>query len=128
MIPAMPPWAGRYTGGVGLSLNRSYRSASGPLASSGLMIRRCGTAALQRIERFLELGDQRVELIDDGADRFGLAQVDAGALQQRHRMIAAAGLEQRQIAVDGRRALGVGSASSVCFISCALDAKQVAYW
>ena len=27
--------------------------------------------------------DQRVELIDDGADRFGLAEIDAGALQQR---------------------------------------------
>ena len=69
---------------------------------------------------------ERVELIDDGPNGFGLAQIDAGALQQRHRMIAAARLQQRQIAVDG----GGRSAAEPpvsCFISCALDAKQVAY-
>ena len=46
------------------------------------------------LERLLEPCDQRVELGDDGANRRGLAEVDAGALQQRHWMIAAAGFGQ----------------------------------
>ena len=73
-----------------------------------------------------QLRDERVELIDDRADGFRLAEVDAGMLQQRHRVVAAAGLEQRQIAVDGGLALG-GDPLVICFISCALDAKHVAY-
>src|SRR5262245_8665627 len=103
MIPARPPWAGRYTGGAGRSLNRSYRSASAPLASSGLTIRRCGTAALEGIERFLELGDERVELIDDCPHGFGPTQIHAGSLKQRHRMIAPARLEQGQVTDDSGR-------------------------
>src|SRR4029453_10670832 len=106
---ARPPWAGRYTGGAGLSLNRSYRSASTPLASSGLMIRRCGTAALERIERVLELGNERVELIDDCSHGFGAAQIHAGSLKQRHWMIDPARLEQGQVTHDRCRPVGIGS-------------------
>jgi hypothetical protein len=40
------------------------------------------------IDRVLELRDERVELIDNGADRLGLAEIAAGALEQRHRVIA----------------------------------------
>ena len=74
----------------------------------------------------LEPGDEGVQLIDHRPNRLRLAQVDAGALQQRHRMVAAAGLEQRQIAIDRGRLLRAEAPVS-CFISCALEAKQVAY-
>ena len=81
----------------------------------------------ERCDRLFELRHQVVELIDDGPDGFRLAQVDAGALQQRHRVIAAARLEQREVAIDRGGALRLGRRSVSCFISCALDAKQVAY-
>lgn len=45
------------------------------------------------VELSLETRDQRVELVDNSANRFGLAEVDARALQQRHRMIAATRFE-----------------------------------
>ena len=74
-----------------------------------------------------ELRDQRVELLHHRLHRLGLAKVDAGALEQRHRMVAAARFQQCEIALD--RVVPLGSEPLVsCFISCALDAKQVAYW
>ena len=53
----------------------------------------------------LQPRDQIVELIDDRADRVRLAQIDAGLLQQRHRIVAAARLQQRQVAVARRGAV-----------------------
>src|SRR5581483_1459304 len=56
-------------------------------------------------DRGFELRDKAIELTDDGADGFRFTEIDAGALQQRHRMVAAAGLQQRQIPIDCRRAV-----------------------
>src|SRR5438128_1784611 len=64
-----------------------------------------GTSLRERAELALEPGHQRVELLDDGAHRLWAAQVDARALQQWNRMIAAACSKERQIALDGGCAL-----------------------
>ncbi len=54
---------------------------------------------------------QPVEARDERADRGGLRQVDAGLLQQRHRVIAAAGPQQVEIAADAVvAARGIGAA------------------
>src|SRR5258706_454248 len=50
---------------------------------------------------------ERIELIHDRADGLRLAQIDSGAKQQRHWVIAAAGLEQREVTVDRRGAIAL---------------------
>ena len=75
-----------------------------PSVSAGL---RSGPGPRLRSSRSLPLqpGHQIVELIDDRQDRVGLAQIDAGLPQQLHRIVAAAGAEQRQVAVARVRLL-----------------------
>ncbi len=53
-----------------------------------------------RFDLALEPRDEGVELIDDGAHGLRPAEIDPGPLQQGHRVIAAARLQQRQVALD----------------------------
>jgi hypothetical protein len=56
-----------------------------------------------------------------------LRQVDAGLLQLLHRVVVAAALQQRQVALGGRLARR-GVAGGHVLEQLADDAKQVAYW
>ena len=69
-----------------------------------------------------------VELVDDRSDGRRLAEVDAGLLEERHRMVAAAGRQQLQVTVAAPRASALGADSVMSAASRAADAKQVAYW
>ena len=73
-----------------------------------------------RRELPLQPRDQIVELLDDRADGVGLAQIDARLLQQLHRIVAAAGAQQRQVAL-ARVAPGL---PVPCMISCAMPRRR----
>ena len=69
---------------------------------------------------------QVVQLFDDGQHGVGLGEIDARFLQLLHRVVVAAGLQQRQIALAR-----LAGAASPCMISRdrrAAEAKHVAYW
>ena len=67
----------------------------------------CGSTS-RRQSPLLELAarsvHQAVELCRHSSHGLGLAEIDAGALEQRHRVIRAARLQQLQIAIDRRPA------------------------
>ena len=53
-----------------------------------------GAQSLLRAELFLQARNETIELIDHGADRVGLTEIDAGPLQLLHRIVAAARAQQ----------------------------------
>ena len=63
----------------------------------------------------------RSRWFDDGHDGGRLAQVDTGALQQRHRVVAAAGLQQVEVAAN-RLARASGLPPVIPLTSFAVDA------
>src|SRR6185503_9913582 len=59
------------------------------------------TTSGRRLPQVLfETSDQRVELRGYSSHRIRLTEIDAGAREQVHRVVAAARLQQREIAVD----------------------------
>src|SRR5262245_27563294 len=78
------------------------------IGQDGFMVRR---PRWSDSDQFLQTTDEAFELIDDGLDRRGFAEVHASTFQERHRVIAAARREKLEIPVPravaiGRRAFG----------------------
>jgi signal transduction histidine kinase len=87
--------------GLGLAIARWIAEAHGGTITCTSTVGR-GTEMLVRLplQLALEAADQRGELGGDGGHGVGTAQVDAGAGEQVHRVVAAAGAQQVQVARD----------------------------